>query len=161
MTTVATLCYIIKSGKVLLIKKKKGFGAGVWNGPGGKASKNESLQDCAKRGVYEKVSIVPEAPWEVGELLFYFGGKPEWRIHVFVADEYDGIERETDEAVPKWFRIDRVPYGEMWLGDDVWMPLMIAGKKFRGTLFFDEEHKELISHEIVDLDTALPATKNN
>ena len=155
----ATLCYVIKSGKVLLIKKKKGLGIGMWNGPGGKVAGSETLQDCAKRELYEEVNIVPEAPWQVGELLFYFDGRPEWRVHVFVADEYDGIERETDEAVPKWFRLDRIPYSEMWPDDAIWMPLMLAGKKFRGTFFFDSEHKELISHEIIDLDWQ--ATENN
>ena len=62
MTTHATLCYIIKNGKILLIKKKKGLGAGVWNGPGGKIESGESVQDCAKRETYEEVNVVPEAP---------------------------------------------------------------------------------------------------
>ena len=37
MKTHATLCYIVKDNKVLLLKKAKGlWGEGKWNGPGGK-----------------------------------------------------------------------------------------------------------------------------
>ncbi len=106
MTTQATLCYIISRGKILLIKKKRGLGAGQWNGAGGKIEKGESAQDCAKREMHEEVRIVPEAPWKVGELSFFFGQEDhaDWHVHVFVGDEFDGIEKETEEAAPKWFR---------------------------------------------------------
>lgn len=150
MTTHATLCYIIKNRKVLLIKKKKGLGAGQWNGPGGKMKKGESPQDCAKRETYEEIKVVPEAPKKIGELKFYFGQseKVDWFVHVFTDDEFDGIERETDEAVPKWFRLDKIPYSEMWADDRIWMPLMFAGKKFTGEFYFDKEYKQLLKHEI-------------
>ena len=146
----ATLCYIIKNGKVLLIKKKKGLGAGQWNGPGGKIEKSESPQDCAKRETYEEVKIVPEAPKKIGELKFYFGqeDKLDWLVHVFTDDEFDGIEKETEEAIPKWFRTDRIPYDDMWADDKIWMPLMFAGKSFTGEFYFDEQCKNLLRHEI-------------
>ena len=32
----ANLCFIVKDGSVLLIRKKRGLGAGKVNGPGGK-----------------------------------------------------------------------------------------------------------------------------
>jgi 8-oxo-dGTP diphosphatase len=150
MTTEATLCYIIRYGKILLIRKKKGLGEGVWNGPGGKLEKGESLQDCAKRETYEEAHIVPEAPKKIGELNFYFGQTEEvdWHVHVFVADEFDGIEKETDEAAPKWFRIERIPYDEMWPDDQIWMPLMLEGKKFVGDFYFDRDARNLLSHDI-------------
>jgi 8-oxo-dGTP diphosphatase len=150
MATQATLCYIVKNGKILLIKKKKGLGAGVWNGPGGKIEKDESPQDCAKRETFEEVKVVPEAPQKVGELKFYFGQSydVDWHVHVFVADDFDGIEKETDEAAPKWFRLDGIPYHEMWPDDRIWMPMMLSGKKFNGDFYFDRDAKELISHEI-------------
>ena len=154
MATEATLCYIIKYGKILLIKKKKGFGQDKWNGPGGKLEKGESLQDCAKRETYEEANIVPEAPQKIGELKFYFGQAEEinWHVHVFVADEFDGIEKETEEAAPKWFRVDRIPYSDMWPDDRIWMPLMLAGKKFVGDFYFDGESRNLLSHEIREVE---------
>lgn len=151
--TEATLCYIIKYGKVLLIKKKRGIGEGRWNGPGGKIKEKESARDCAKRETYEEVKIVPEAPVKVGDLEFYFGDEMKWHVHIFVADDFDGIEKETDEAAPKWFRIERVPYDDMWPDDRIWMPLMFAGKKFTGKFYFDKEAVQLLSHEVSEVES--------
>lgn len=152
MTTHGTLCYIIKSGKVLLINKKKGLGAGRWNGPGGKVEGKESPDEAVGREVYEEVRIVPEWPKKVGMLDFWFGegNAPAWTVHVYVANDYDGFEKETAEAAPKWFSVSKIPYAEMWPSDQIWMPLMLQGKKFSGKFYFDEEAKNLIRHEIVE-----------
>ncbi|HLC77225.1 MAG TPA: 8-oxo-dGTP diphosphatase [archaeon] len=132
------------------IKKKKGIGAGFWNGPGGKVENGEDIKDAAKREVYEEVCVVPEAPVKIGQLKFHYQAG-EWDIHIFVADDFDGIERETEEAAPKWFRIDNVPYGEMWPDDRIWMPLMFQGKKFIGSVHFDESNN-MLSHDIKEVE---------
>lgn len=150
MPTIGTLCYVIKYGKVLLIRKKKGLGMGLWNGPGGKVENGEAIVDAAKREVYEEVCIVPEAPAKVGEMHFHFPGGA-WNIHVFKAHDFDGIERETDEAAPKWFRLDKIPYDDMWPDDRIWMPLMLQGKKFVGTFHLDGSNN-LLGHEIREVD---------
>jgi 8-oxo-dGTP diphosphatase len=150
MVTVSTLCYVIKGGKILLIRKKTGLAAGVWNGPGGKVENDEDIVDAAKREIFEEVDIVPEAPKHVGELEFFYGQEDEvdWLVHIFTADDYDGIEKESAEAVPKWFSVNRIPYNEMWLDDAVWMPLMLEGKKFKGRFYFNKEMNKILRHEI-------------
>ena len=150
MPTIATLCYVIKHDKILLIKKKKGIGAGFWNGPGGKVEAGEAAEDAAKRECYEEVGIIPEAPAKVAELVFHYG-EDEWVVHVFVADDYDGIERETEEAVPKWFLLPKIPYEEMWPDDAIWLPLVLEGKKFTGVFRIDPDTKALLSHEIKEI----------
>ena len=45
----ATLCFIIKDGEILLIRKKRGFGAGKINAPGGRIEPGELPIDCAIR----------------------------------------------------------------------------------------------------------------
>ncbi len=150
MTTVGTLCYIIKSGKILLIKKKRGLGKGKWNGPGGKVDDAEDIEFAASREVLEEIGIVPDSPVKVGELEFYIDGKDEidWHVFVFVADEYDGIEKESEEAVPKWFPTNKIPYDEMWTDDRIWMPLMLERKSFKGRFYFDRGGKNILKHEI-------------
>ena len=100
--------------------------------------------------MYEEVCVVPEAPVKIGQLKFHYQAG-EWDIHIFVADDFDGIERETEEAAPKWFRIDNVPYGEMWPDDRIWMPLMFQGKKFAGSVHFDESNN-MLSHNIKEVE---------
>ena len=48
---VATLMFITKGERVLLIRKKRGLGAGKINGPGGRIEENETPAACAIFGV--------------------------------------------------------------------------------------------------------------
>lgn len=44
-----TLVLVVQPGRVLLGMKKRGFGAGKWNGFGGKVQQGESIVDAARR----------------------------------------------------------------------------------------------------------------
>ena len=58
---VATLCQIIKDDKLLLQKKSQGlFGAGKWNGVGGKLKPNETPKDGIRREIYEETGITKD-----------------------------------------------------------------------------------------------------
>lgn len=44
-----TLVMVVQPGRVLLGMKKRGFGAGRWNGFGGKVQDGETIEDAARR----------------------------------------------------------------------------------------------------------------
>lgn len=44
-----TLVLVVQPGRVLLGMKKRGFGAGKWNGFGGKVHLGESIEQAARR----------------------------------------------------------------------------------------------------------------
>lgn len=44
-----TLVLVVQPGRVLLGMKKRGFGAGRWNGFGGKVQSGETIEDAARR----------------------------------------------------------------------------------------------------------------
>ena len=46
---IQTLCLIYQHPKLLLGMKKRGFGAGRWNGFGGKLHENESIEEATKK----------------------------------------------------------------------------------------------------------------
>ena len=54
----ATLVFIIKDNRVLLIRKKRGLGAGKVNGPGGRLESGETFKACAIREVQEELHAV-------------------------------------------------------------------------------------------------------
>ena len=133
----ATLLFIIKDNKILLIHKKRGLGAGKINGPGGRIEPGESPEKCAVREVEEELCITAINPRQCGEMSFQFTDGYSLHCTVFSATEYYGTPCETDEAIPLWFPLDQIPYEKMWQDDCYWMPLMIAGQKFRGFFLFD------------------------
>ncbi|MEO1370466.1 MAG: NUDIX domain-containing protein, partial [Acidobacteriota bacterium] len=45
----ATLVFVIDGGRILLIRKKRGLGAGKVNGPGGRLEAGETPVQCAVR----------------------------------------------------------------------------------------------------------------
>ena len=55
----ATLLFVIRDGEVLLIRKKRGLGAGKINGPGGRIEAGESPLEAAIREVQEEVGVTP------------------------------------------------------------------------------------------------------
>jgi len=46
---ILTLAFVRRKGEILLGYKKRGFGAGKWNGFGGKVEAGETIEDAAKR----------------------------------------------------------------------------------------------------------------
>ena len=58
--TAGTLVYLFKENRILLAMKKRGFGEGKWNGPGGKILGHETPKEAAIREVMEEIGIAIE-----------------------------------------------------------------------------------------------------
>ncbi len=133
----ATLVFVRKENEVLLIRKKRGLGAGKINGPGGKLESNETLEECAIREVQEELKITVSELTCHGENLFQFTDGYSIHVHVYSTTVFQGTPEETEEAIPLWYNIHKMPYSEMWADDELWVPLMLAGKRFHGRFLFD------------------------
>jgi len=143
----ATLLFIFDEQKgVLLIRKKRGLGAGKVNAPGGKIDPGESPAECALRETEEEVLVRAHPPAEAGVLHFQFTDGLSIKCHVFTARGCDGEPGETIEAAPFWCPLDSLPYDEMWADDRVWLPLLLAGTSFQGHFIFDGE--TMVDHVI-------------
>ena len=136
----ATLCYIVRDGQLLLIRKKRGIGAGKINGPGGKVDPGETPLAAAIRETQEEVGVTPHAPQPRGALLFSFADGLVLRCLIYLADGCRGEPHETSEATPLWFSLDSLPYNEMWEDDREWLPLLLAGESFTGSFGVDGDH---------------------
>ena len=150
----ATLMFIVQNGRILLIRKKRGIGAGKVNGPGGKFEPGETARECVLREVREEVCIGVTDAREMGILNFSFRCKstPEIRCHVFMASDFAGTPRETEEAEPFWADVGAIPYGLMWEDDRFWLPLMLEGRRFEA--FFTFEGDRLLEYALQEADGA-------
>ncbi|MDA8017014.1 MAG: 8-oxo-dGTP diphosphatase [Thermoanaerobaculia bacterium] len=142
---VATLTFVRRSNEVLLIRKKRGLGAGKVNAPGGRVEGEESIEECAVREVEEELHVTPARLDRRGELRFQFLDGYALHVHVIFASDHDGTAQETDEAAPMWTPVDAVPYDEMWADDRFWLPHALAGHHVDGRFIFDH-------HDMLDMD---------
>ncbi|MDD5050845.1 MAG: 8-oxo-dGTP diphosphatase [Candidatus Pacebacteria bacterium] len=141
---ILTLCLFRKDEKILLGMKKRGFGAGRWNGFGGKVEVGETIEEAACREVLEEISVSVSEIEKFATIDFSFEGKEEvLEVHFFTALKWTGEPEESEEMRPEWFEIDEIPFKKMWDGDKYWYPLYLAGKKFKGKFHFDERDKVL------------------
>jgi 8-oxo-dGTP diphosphatase len=147
----ATLLFVRQADRVLLIRKKRGLGAGKINGPGGRLDDGESPRDCAIREVQEELLVTPIGVEARGELAFQFVDGYALFVHVFSATGCEGEPQETDEAEPLWTPIDAIPFAEMWADDRLWFPHLFRGEFFRGRFLFDGD--TMLGYEL-DLDAS-------
>ncbi|MEC7988258.1 MAG: 8-oxo-dGTP diphosphatase [Myxococcota bacterium] len=144
---VATLLFVMREDKMLLIQKKRGLGKGKINAPGGKLEPGETPKEAALREIREEVGISVERAQYAGEHFFQFTNGYKMHVYVYTADQFTGTPVETEEAIPFWCDIHDIPYDQMWADDRYWLPLMLSGERFVGYYIFDEDH--LISYRIL------------
>src|ERR1700761_870412 len=88
----ATLLFIVEveRNRILLIRKKRGLGAGKVNAPGGRLEPGESLAECAIRETQEELCVTPLDPEWRGELHFQFTDGYGLHCAVFTATDHVG-----------------------------------------------------------------------
>jgi 8-oxo-dGTP diphosphatase len=149
-TMLATLMFIVDEAteKVLLIRKKRGLGAGKINGPGGKIDPGETSEACAIRETQEELGVTALNPMKHGELWFQFVDGLSLHVDVFRATHWDGSPIETDEAVPLWTALSELPFEEMWADDRYWLTEVLVEKKhFIGKFLFDTD--TMLSQDVI------------
>ena len=139
----ATLVFITRSRgdveEILLARKKTGeIGIGALSAPGGKIEPGEHPPITCTREVWEEMLItIPNSPEMLKEvaLLDVFRAQDNdayehfMRIFVYVGRAFSGEPSETkDMERPFWVPFDKIPYDEMYPGDDRWMPYVLAGE---------------------------------
>lgn len=145
----ATLMFIVDEAKneVLLIRKKRGLGAGKMNGPGGKLDPGETEVECAIRETQEELHVTALNPVKHGELWFQFVDGLAMNVGVYRATQWTGEPTETPEALPVWTPLNALPLHEMWADDAFWLrEVLIEKRHFVGRFAFDDD--TMLSHEV-------------
>ncbi|MEZ4735666.1 MAG: 8-oxo-dGTP diphosphatase [Caldilineaceae bacterium] len=126
-----TVCFVLDQSAVprlLLGLKKRGVGAGKYNGFGGKIETGESAPVAAARELWEEAGLTaaPTALQAMGHVLFPHA---QGRMHLFLATVWQGTPQESDEMIPCWFPLHALPYAQMWPTDCDWLPFVLAGRR--------------------------------
>jgi 8-oxo-dGTP pyrophosphatase MutT (NUDIX family) len=132
----STLLFLVKkdaTGKITeicLAMKKRGFGAGRWNGVGGKVEGVETILEAARREAGEEILVEVGDAQKVAELDFYFSHNSLWnqKVHVYFCSNWMGEIAESEEMRPEWFSVSEIPFADMWPDDIFWLPKVLAGE---------------------------------
>ena len=93
------------------------------------------------REVKEETGLDVKNVEKMADLEFVFIGKEEWNqaADVYVAKNFSGEILASDEGELKWFKLDEIPYDEMWDDDPHWLPKVLAGEFMKMRFYFDRE----------------------
>ncbi len=151
----ATLCYLKKDGKTLMLhrtKKENDLHEGKWNGVGGKFEKGETPEECAIREVKEETGLDIKDPKLMGRLLFPEFDKEgeDWHIYIFEIAQFSGELIESAEGDLAWIDDDKILRLNLWEGDKYFLEWMKKGKYFSGKISYKDGKvtgKSVIFHE--------------
>jgi 8-oxo-dGTP pyrophosphatase MutT (NUDIX family) len=148
-----TLGFLRRDDEILLAMKKRGFGAGRWNGFGGKVEPGESIEAGLIREAQEEIRVTLTKIEKVAIHTFNLPYEhKEWTTHTYIATEWDGEPSESEEMTPKWFKMADIPYTEMWSDDKYWLPAVLLGDKLR-TIFTFDNQDNLLNAQITPVAT--------
>lgn len=152
-----SLVYPVRGdGAVLLGRKRRGMGYGKWNGFGGKIEDGETMRECAARELFEECGLRADpAKLELAADLYFCQTSDMTWSHagvVYLVRTWEGTPRLSDEMEPRWFLPKDLPYGGMWEADRIWLPLVLAGKKLRGTVYFADDGDHVTETEFEEAD---------
>ncbi len=146
----ATLCYLRKNGKTLMIhrvKKENDMHAGKWNGLGGKFEPGESPQECARREIQEECGLTPKDLILKGIITFpAFYEFEDWYTFIFLVPEFEGQIIDSNEGNLKWIPNEELLDLNLWAGDRVFLPWLEQEKFFSGK--FEYYDGEFVGYEV-------------
>ena len=147
----ATLCYVRKDGKTLMvhrIKKANDIHLGKWNGLGGKFEPGETPEQCAIREIKEEAGLTVRSLILKGFLTFPgFANEEDWYAFVFVVPEFEGELIESPEGRLEWIE-DRDLFNlNLWEGDREFLPWLDQPGFFSGRFVYKDNR--LVEHSVV------------
>ena len=148
-----TLGILRQGDHVFLGMKKRGFGAGKWNFPGGKGKEGEAPERCVIRETRQEFKTRIGTLHLVAILYFYFADVDpikgwDQKCYVFAVDSWSGQPQESGEMLPQRWPIAAIPYEQMWPADRHWIEPVLSGEVLTGYFLFTAEPK-CLEHQIV------------
>lgn len=156
--TIRTICFPINDKGILLAMKLTGFGAGNYNGFGGKFDREQGdiiIEDTAVRELAEESTLTATvADLDKRAIIdFFFPANPLFnqRVHVYFLNRWTGIPQRTKEMAPELFKVEEIPYKKMWDSDRTWLPYLLEGRKIYAIFNWKNDNKTVDNYTITDL----------
>lgn len=137
----ATVCYLKKNNKVLMLKFKKKWGQ-VYAPPGGKFEEGESPLDCIIREYYEETGLTLINPRLQG--ISYWKDSAEGIIFVYTAEDYTGeLLSNSLEGQLEWVRFEDLKNINQFDQNQRFTPYLFKDELFEGKFMLDNKCRVL------------------
>lgn len=147
----ATLCYVRRDGRTLMMHRNKrpdDTHYGKWNGLGGKFDAGETPEECARREVREESGLIARELHLKGVITFpKFAKGEDWYVFIYIVHADGDPFRECPEGELVWVDDDSLLGLNLWEGDSVFLPWLDRPELFSAR--FTYEHGKLVSHDAV------------
>ena len=106
-TALIVFCFLMRDGKILLIKRANEPYKGEITVPGGRKKRGESLREACAREMKEETGYTLKEMQFAGILHAYRpGDKIEYLSHYFVCRDFEGELKPSDEGELLWADIE-------------------------------------------------------
>ena len=146
----ATLCYLRKNGKTLMLhrnKKENDMHEGKWNGLGGKFLPGETPEQCARREIKEECGLDVKELNLRGFITFpLFDGKNDWYCFLFTSENPHGDFVDSPEGELKWVDDEKLLDLNLWEGDKIFLKWLNQNRFFSAIFIY--ENGRLVEHSV-------------
>lgn len=150
-----TLAFIKRGDDVLLGRKTRGLGKGLWNGFGGKLEPNESILEAAEREIKEECGVEVSDLKHIGFMIYdEDDGVQVHVVHIFTGTQIRGSPEASDEMNPvQWHH--RKDLGSLRMFDDFrdWEEYVFGDKFFCGRIRYFNQRSEVVDKFIKKCDS--------
>lgn len=144
---VATLCYLRKDGRTLLIRKSQTNNPGphfLYNALGGKIERGETPLECVIREVYEESGLTPKNLVLKGVVAISGADIPEygvqdWYIFVYTTTEWEGELTPSVEGTPIWVEDSMILEYVANKGDKYLLERLSSSAWFEGKIIYKNQ----------------------
>lgn len=147
----ATLCYIQKDNKTLMIhrvKKENDMHMGKWNGLGGKIIPGETPEECVIREVEEESGLKIKNPNLKGFITFpAFDGFEDWYVFVYTATDFSRRLKKSDEGILRWINNSELLTLPLWDGDKIFLKWLSNDRLFSAKFIY--KNGRLVEHNVI------------
>lgn len=139
---VGALCYVIREGHVLMLRRNRHPHIHKWTAPGGKTEIGEAPDETVRREIHEETGLTVHQPTLRGIITVIDVAFPlHWLLFLFRADDATGTARtgDTPEGMLQWIPLNALDAYPMPRADQVYLPRILesGGGVFRAKFVYD------------------------
>ena len=137
------LCYIEKDDSYLMFyknKRKNDYNLGKWVGIGGHVEKNETIEECLLREVYEETGL-KLLNYKNRGIVYFYNDEYKEKMYLFTSNSFSGNLIDCDEGELKYVLKKNIYDLPMWEGDKCFLNKILNNEDYFEMILYYKNNK--------------------